>query len=222
MKRQLSVVSEQSLVKRIFFMLGLLLFTMHYSLFTVFADDDAARIQKAYKNIKDIRGSFVQKSHIKDLMRTDTYNGTFLIKKPMKMKWEYRGEKPQEVIINNDEIIIYQKNEKQAFKGRFDRATYGQAPIALLNSFGEIHEEFYISKKNNTLLLKPKRPMGSIASIEIEPSDGEFPISSFIINDSHSNRIEITLKSISINTGIKDSIFDFSLPRGASIYEHNP
>ena len=64
--------------------------------------------------------------------------------------------------------------------------------------------------------------MGNIISIEIETSSGDFPIKSFIINDRRSNRIEITLKNIEVNTGIKDSIFDFSLPEGTSIYEHNP
>jgi outer membrane lipoprotein-sorting protein len=35
------------------------------------------------------------------------------------------------------------------------------------------------------------------------------------------NRIEIQLKDIEINTGIKDAAFDFSLPEGVNIYEHN-
>lgn len=185
-------------------------------------EEDSARIQKAYENIKDIKGDFIQKSHIKDLKRTDTYKGQFFIKRPMKMKWDYKGEAAQEVLINNDEIIIYQKKEKQSFRGKFDRDTYGQAPIALLSGFGKIREEFNISKKNSRLILKPKRSMGGILSIEIEPSEGEFPISSFIINDSHSNRIEIILKDVEINTGLEDSFFEPFLPKDVTTYEHNP
>ena len=63
--------------------------------------------------------------------------------------------------------------------------------------------------------------MGSIVSVEIETSDDDFPIKSFIINDMRSNRIEIYLKDVKINTGIKDAAFDFSLPEGVNIYEHN-
>jgi outer membrane lipoprotein-sorting protein len=206
--------------------LGVLLFTFYFLFFNVSisissAEEDIARIQKAYENIKDIRGSFIQKSHIKDLKRTDTYEGRFFIKRPMKMKWEYKGEMPQEVLINNDEIIIYQKKEKQAFRGKFDRDIYGQAPIALLSGFGEIQEEFSVSNKKGKLLLKPKRPMGGIVSIEIEPSEGEFPISSFTINDSHSNRVEIMLDDVKINTSLKDRLFDPSLPKDVPIYELN-
>ena len=63
--------------------------------------------------------------------------------------------------------------------------------------------------------------MGNIVSVEIETSDEDFPIKSFIINDMRSNRIEIQLRDIEINTGIKDAAFDFSLPEGVNIYEHN-
>ena len=64
--------------------------------------------------------------------------------------------------------------------------------------------------------------MGGILSIEIEPSQGEFPIRSFIINDSHSNRIEIILNDIKINTGLEDKLFRPSIPKDVTIYELNP
>jgi outer membrane lipoprotein-sorting protein len=144
------------------------------------------------------------------------------MKIPKKVKWEYKGEAPQEVFINNDEIIIYQKKERQAFRGRFDWNTYGQAPIALLSGFGKLHEEFIVSQKNKHLLLKPKSSMGGILSIEIETSEGEFPIRSFTIIDSHSNRIEIILKDIKVNTDLKEGLFVPSLPEDVKIYEYNP
>ena len=137
------------------------------------------------------------------------------------MKWDYKGENAQEVFINIDEITIYQKKEKQAFKGKFDRETYGQAPIALLSGFGKIREEFTFSEKNEKLILTPKKPMGGILTIEIERSEGEFPIQSFTINDSYSNRIEMTLKDIKINTGLEDALFELSLPKSVTVYEPN-
>lgn len=223
-KRQVSAISYQhsafSLRVVIFLFLLYALYSMLFA--RAFAADEVARIQEAYKNIEDIKGSFVQKSYIKDLKRTDTYKGTLFIKRPSKMKCVYKGEKPQEIIINNERIIIYNKSEKQAFRGTFNRNTYGQAPVALLSGFGKIREEFNITPKNGRLVLIPKNQMGNIVSIEIVTSADNFPIKFFIINDTRSNRIEIALKDMEINTGIKDSIFDFSLPEGANIYEHNP
>lgn len=226
-EQQSNSAAEQKfeiLVIRYSLLVTFLLFTIHYSLFTAWADDEVLKIQKAYENIQDIRGNFIQKSYIKDLKRTDTYKGELFIKSP-KMRWEYKGDKPQVVYITGDDIIIYQKKEKQAFKAKFDRATYGQAPIALLGGFGNIGEEFNVSIKAAVsgqqsavrLILKPKKPMGNIVSVSISLSDGEFPIESLMITDTLSNRVEIHLKDVKINTDLKDKIFEFSPPEGVNV-----
>jgi len=183
-------------------------------------DDQAMKIQKAYETIKDIKGNFVQKSVVKDLKRTDTYSGRFFIKPP-DMKWEYTGSKPQTIYVSENSILIYQKSENQVIKSKFDRATYGQAPIALLAGFGDIRHEFdVVSDTPGRLVLKPKKPMGNIDRIDVVTSDVEFPIKSLTIYDRLSNRVEIILKEVRINSGLKNSIFRFTPPKDASIIEN--
>lgn len=181
------------------------------------------KIQKAYEGLKDLKGNFVQTSHIKDLKRTDTYKGSFMIKMPALMKWHYRAadNKETEVFLKNDELIIYQKQEKQAFRARFDRETYGQAPLAILGGFGKIEQEFDISSKGEKLILKPKKPMGAFISIELTLSGNGFPIAVLSIIDKRANRIDIAFKDVALNTGVKDSVFNFSLPKGVSMYDNS-
>lgn len=185
-------------------------------------DERIINIQKAYEDIKDMKGSFVQKSFIKDLKKTDTFKGTFYIKRPLRMRWSYEGMNAQDVLINNDEITIFQKKEKQAFQGTFDRQTYGQAPIALLSGFGKIGEEFTVTDNRGKLMLKPKKPMGGILSIEMELSDSEFPIKSFTVIDSYTNRITMELRDVKINTGVEDALFHPALPKDVTIFRQNP
>ena len=182
-------------------------------------DENIAKIQKAYEGVKDLRGSFFQKSVIKDLNKIETYKGDFFIKPPLKMKWAYKGKTAQDLIINNDTVLIIKKAENQAYKSKFDKATYGQTPVALLSGFGNIKEEFNISGKGDTLILMPKKPMGNVTSIKITLSDAEFPIRSFVIVDSYSNEINIELKDVKINTGVKDSLFDLTLPKDVHVFE---
>ncbi len=182
------------------------------------ADDEVARIQKAYEHIKDIKGNFTQKSFIKDLKRTDAYKGRFFIKPP-KMKWEYGGNKPQVIYVTGEDIIIYQKNEKQVFTAKFDRATYGQAPLALLSGLGNVKKEFAVSANKGGLVLKPKKPMGNIAYIELIVSSGSFPIGGMTITDNLANKIEISLKDVQINTGIREKVFEFYPPEGVNILQ---
>jgi len=182
-------------------------------------EDQVTKIQKAYEDIKDIRGGFVQKSSIKDLKLTDIYNGRFFIKPP-NMKWEYTGEKSQVIYIKRDEILIYQKKENQIIKSKFDRA-YGQVPIALLAGLGNIRQDFVVvSDSPDRLVIKPRKTMGNIDYIEVMPSNNAFPIRALIIVDSLSNRIEITLKDVKTNTGLKNSLFNFTPPRDATVLEN--
>jgi outer membrane lipoprotein carrier protein len=184
-------------------------------------DDRISLIQKAYEGIKDIRGNFSQKSIMKDLNRTETFKGDFFIKPPMKMKWIYKGPADQDIIINKDTVLIYKKAENQAYRSRFDKAAYGQTPVALLGGFGRINDEFTATLKGDSLILRPKKPMGNITSIKVRISDEGFPIRSFAITDSYSNVTEIDLRDVKINTGIQDSIFDPVLPKGVNIFEQS-
>jgi len=182
-------------------------------------DETVSRIQKAYEDIKDIRGSFIQKNTIKDLKRTDIYKGELFIKYPSMMKWIYKGKASQDITINKNTVLIYKKGDKQAYRSRFNPETYGQTPIALLSGFGNIKNEFVISGNADTLILKPKNPVGNITSIRIKINENGFPLRSFVIQDGRSNIIEIELQDIRINTGIKDSLFDLSLPKEVNIFE---
>ena len=185
-------------------------------------DDKIEKIQKAYENIKDMKGAFTQKNTIKDLKQTDTYKGEFFIRQPLRMKWLYTGKAAQDIYIGNNIVMIYKKGDKQAYKGKFDKETYGQTPVALLSGFGNIRQEFNISGRGNSLLLTPKKTLGNITSVSITVSDDDFPIKSFTIQDGASNVIEIALKDVKVNTGLKESIFEFSLTKGVNVYEYNP
>ncbi len=201
-----------------FAIFGLFLMTLITSVSQ--AEDHVAKIQKAYEGIKDIKGSFTQKSHIKDLKRTDSYSGWFFIKPP-KMKWEYIGKNAQVIYINGEDIIVHQKTQNQVFKSRFDRATYGQAPIALLAGMGDIRQEFdVVSDSPGRLVLKPKKPMGNIDHVEIVPAEGAFPIKALTIVDNLSNKIEIKLMDVKTNTGLKNSLFNFTPPKGATVIQN--
>ncbi|MBI5075284.1 MAG: outer membrane lipoprotein carrier protein LolA [Nitrospirae bacterium] len=182
-------------------------------------DDAVARIQRAYEGIKDMKGTFVQKNVIKDLNKTDTYNGDFFVKRPLKMKWVYKGKASQDLLISNDIVMIYKKGDNQAYRSKFSKETYGQSPVVLLTGMGNIKEEFTITGTEKVLTLKPKKSMAGIVSIILYLSDTDFPIRGFTIQDGRANIVEIELKEIKINTNIRDSLFDLNLPKGVNVYE---
>lgn len=179
-----------------------------------------SEVKRIYSEIKDMKGNFIQKNYIKDMKKNEVYRGNFIVKMPSKMKWHYSsGNEETEVIIKGTDMIIYQEKLKQAIRQRFDSDLYGQTPVALLSGLGNIDSDFAVEERKGNLILKPKRSMRGILSIELIPSGSEFPIDSLIITDKRSNRIEIRLRDVSINTGAPDSLFEFSPPKGVRLQE---
>jgi chaperone LolA len=185
-------------------------------------DEFVGRIQKIYGEIKDVQGRFSQTSHIKDLDKIERYEGEFFIRKPSSMRWNFSKPRDEEVIIRENDIWIYKKSEKQALKSAFSKDAYSQVPIALLNNFGDLKNDFDIKLiKDDTLELTPKRRMGFINKLLLEVNSTDFPVKTFSVFDVYGNKIDITVKDVKINSGLEDSIFIFKLQPGVEIFDLN-
>ncbi|MBI4679728.1 MAG: outer membrane lipoprotein chaperone LolA [Nitrospirae bacterium] len=229
MKKLLSVVSCQLSVKKVLFCLFsflMLLLTVHCTLFTAShastVDEVVGRIQKTYSEIKEVQGKFSQTSYIKDLDKIERYEGEFFIKKPSSMRWNFSKPRDEEIIIKENDIWIYKKSEKQALKSAFNKDAYNHVPIALLNNFGDLKNNFDIKLiKDDTLELTPKRRMGFINKLLLEINSTDFPVKTFSVFDLYGNKINITIKNVKINSGLEDSIFTFKLQPGVEIFDLN-
>ncbi len=185
-------------------------------------DEVVGRIQKIYGEIKEVQGKFSQTSYIKDLDKIERYEGEFFIKKPSSMRWNFSKPRDEEVIIKENDIWIYKKSEKQALKSAFSKDAYNHVPIALLNNFGDLKNNFDIKLiKDDTLELTPKRRMGFINKLLLEINSTDFPVKTFSVFDLYGNKINITIKNVKINSGLEDSIFIFKLQPGVEVFDLN-
>lgn len=203
-----------------------LLFAFHSSLFTLAdagtVNDKVDALQKQLASITDITGSFSQSSYIKDIEETQKYSGTFLIKKPAFMMWEYAAPRDEKVVIRDNDTWIYKKSQNQVIKTTFSKKSYSQVPIALLLSMEKIRDDFEITMpEKNALQLVPKREIGFIKTLLIETASGNFPIKMFTIFDTYGNIIMIELSNIKTNTGLEDALFKFTVPEGAEVFDMN-
>ena len=205
------------------------LFTIHCSLFTAVSaatvDEVVENIQKKYNGIQDVRGKFLQTSYLKDLDRIEKYEGKFFMSKKSgtKMKWTYTKPRDEEVVINDPDIWVYKKSEKQALKGKFSKDSYGQVPLSLLGSIGNLRASFDITmSKEDTLELKPKRQLGIIKKILLVTKADDFPIKSFTVFDAYGNKVDITVKDTEVNLSMDESLFIFKAPSGVEVFEFNP
>ena len=105
-------------------------------------------------------------------------------------------------------------------KTTFSKESYSQVPIAMLQSFENIMEDFDITMpEDNALQLIPKRKIGFIKTLILETKTDGFPIRMFTIIDTYGNIIMIELKNIKMNPGLDASIFIFKIPTGAEVFD---
>jgi len=207
------------------FLLRLLVTFLSSLITVVFAstvDDIVGLIEQRYNELHDVQGRFTQISYIKDIEKTEKYEGKFYIKKPDNLKWAYSKPRDEEVVIRESAIWIYKKTEKQILKSTYNKDTLKQVPIALLNSLGNLKSVFDITLiKENTLELKPKEKVGVIKKIYLEVITGDFPVKAFTVFDAYGNKIDIVVKNVKINHGIEDSFFILKPPPGVEVIDLN-
>lgn len=183
-------------------------------------DETVDRIQKTFSGITDLQGSFAQTSYIKDLEETQKYSGTFFLKKPSSVMWEYATPRDEKVVIRDTDTWIYKKSENQVIRTTFSKEAYSQVPIALLSGMERIREDFNISvPEEHALQLIPKQRIGFIKTIVMEVSPDDFPVKMFTVIDTYGNIIMIELTGVTVNPGLDDTLFIFTPPPGAEVYD---
>lgn len=183
-------------------------------------DETVEMIQKKFETIKEIKGTFSQTSYIKDLEETQEFSGTFFLIKPDLMMWEYKSPRDEKIVINGTETWIYKRSQNQVIKTTFSKESYSQVPIAILQSFDNIRNDFDITMpEKNSLQLIPKQKIGFIKTLVLETRTDGFPIKMFTIIDTYGNIIMIELNEIKTNPGLDASIFIFKVPEGAEVFD---
>jgi chaperone LolA len=177
-------------------------------------------IQKKLAGIRDIKGIFIQNSYIKDLDQKQKYSGSFFIKKPSRVMWEYSSPRDEKVLIRETDTQIYKKSQNQLIKMKFSKDDYNQVPIALLESLENIWKDFDASlTQGKALQLIPKRKTGSIKTIVLETASDDFPLKMFTIFDTYGNIIMIELDNLETNSGLDDSLFILKTPEDVEVFD---
>lgn len=209
-----------------------LLSVVYYILSTVFIplilsaetlEDIINKVQENYENTTDLEANFTQESLIKTMDKIEKSEGKVYIKRPGKMRWDYKKPKRQEIVIDDGIIWMYQPEQNQVLKAPFSESPQNRTPVSFLYGVGRLKDDFEIKlsrgSKNYILGLTPKGMKGNIEKIFLEVDSKEFNIISFSLFDIYGNKTTITFKDIKVNKGLKDSIFHFKVPEGVRVIE---
>ena len=181
-------------------------------------------VQKTYDMTKTFKADFVQISYLKIMDQTQTAKGKVFIKKPGKMKWDYKAPDPQILTSNDAGIWLYMPEEKQVTKMQMENIYSSNTPAMFLVGKGKLSESFKVDNvlnKNNliTLTLLPKDSEMNINRLLLFVNDKNYQITGSSVYDNLGNKTEIQFSSIQINQTISDNFFNFDIPEGVDIVD---
>src|SRR3954468_24678997 len=77
------------------------------------AQDVAAALQKKYDSVRDFTADFVQESEGGVLRKKQTESGVVQVKKPGKMRWDYKAPEPKVFVSDARRIYLYVPADNQ-------------------------------------------------------------------------------------------------------------
>jgi outer membrane lipoprotein carrier protein len=190
------------------------------------AQDVATSLQRKYDTIRDFSADFVHTHEGGVLKRTRQERGTLLVKKPGKMRWNYKS--PDEKVFVSDGVRLtqYFPEENRAIVSAVPEDD--QAAVLFLAGRGNLTRDFNISFGQGgaagawALRLEPKQLQREYDWLEITAARDTFLLQSLTIAEKQGSRSTFVFTNFKENPGLADKTFAFSIPRGAEVTNAGP
>ena len=190
------------------------------------AQEVAASLQRKYDTIKDFSTDFVHTHEGGVLKRKREERGTLLVKKPGKMRWNYKSPDEKVFVSDGVRLIQYFPEENRALVSGVPDDD--QAAVLFLAGRGSLTRDFTVSfgaasrAGSWTLRLEPKQPQPEYDWLEITAAHGSYVLQSLTVAEKQGSRSTFVFTNFKENPGLADKTFAFSIPRGAEITNAGP
>ncbi len=183
-------------------------------------DEAVTAVEKHYQEVSDLTAKVKQKNFLKALDKTQTFEGTLLVKKPGKLRLEFTNG--QLILIDGKAALFYSKKSSQVVKKTFTDFERMNIPVAFLLGAAHIRDDFDVlqpdPKAPRSLELVPKKTGAAMKKLGLE-SDDSGRITRLTIFDRSGNVTEIMFTAVSEGAGLDDQLFSFKPPKGTEIIE---
>ena len=187
------------------------------------------RVQKKYDGAADFRASFNQTLTNGTFKRRSSSTGEVLLKKPGRMRWNYKTPETKTYVSDGDVLWLYEPEDKQAFKQEL-KGSQLPAALAFLTGKGKLADEFDIAlakdppvgtSRDYVLALSPRQPQAQVKSLLFVVDPDSFFVRETFIVDAQGNTNDILFTDVKINVRLPESTFHFTPPAGVRVVDTN-
>lgn len=191
------------------------------------AADVAARVQRRYDAVRDLRGRFEQRTERAALGGAPeaalVARGEVLFAKPGKMRWSYEAPEPSLVVSDGKTLWIFDESAHEVQKLPLAEGYLSAAGVQFLLGEGKLADEFRIAARDCgapvvTLMLEPLRP-SHFESLELGVDAKTAAVVATTVVDLFGNRTHVALSDLRENTRPDAALFRFEPPPGTRLIE---
>ena len=187
------------------------------------AQEVAAALQKKYDAIRDFTADFVHDSEGGILRKKQTEQGFVQVKKPGKMRWDYKAPEPKVFVSDGRRIYLYVPADNQVIVSPVPEQDQATTAVLFLVGKGNLTRDFSVSYGDGggpdsyALRLQPKLPERDYDWLQIVVDRRTLQIRSLSAADSQGGRSTFQFSNFKENVGLSDKTFTFKIPRGADV-----
>ncbi len=188
-------------------------------------DEIAKKVDQRYNRMRTLTASFTESYRGAGVSRTES--GTLWLKRPGKMRWEYKEPQPKLFISDGKTAYFYVPGERQAREAPVKKLDDLRSPLRYLLGNTKLQKEFTglsvapdVPAADGDMVLRgiPKTMVDRIASVLLEvTAQGE--IRRIVVNEVDGSTTEFRFDDQRENIPVPDEQFHFKPPAGVELVQ---
>lgn len=190
------------------------------------AAEIAAALQKKYDTVRDFTAEFVHESEGGLLRKKQTESGLVQVKKPGRMRWDYRKPEPKVFVSDGRRMYLHVPADNQVIITPVPAEDQATTAVLFLVGKGSLTRDFIVSYADGggpdayALRLTPRLPERDYDWLQLVVDRRSLQIRVLSAADSQGGRSTFRFSNIRENVGLDDGVFAFRVPRGADVTNH--
>lgn len=190
------------------------------------AQEVAAALQKKYDSVRDFTADFVQDSEGGVLRKKQSESGFVQVKKPGKMRWDYKKPEPKVFVSDGRRIYLHVPADNQVIISPVPDEDQATTAVLFLVGKGNLTRDFTVtfvpgaSADTYGLRLQPRLPERDYDWLQMVVDRRTLQIRSLSAAESQGGRSTFQFSNFKENVGLTDKVFEFKIPRGAEVTNH--
>ena len=187
------------------------------------AQEVAAALQKKYDAIRDFTADFVHESEGGLLRKKQTERGIVQVKKPGKMRWDYKSPEQKLFLSDGRRIYLHVPADNQVIISPVPEQDQATTAVLFLVGKGNLTRDFNVTYTEGggpdtyALRLQPKLPERDYDWLQLVVDRRTLQIRTLTAADAQGGRSTFQFSNFKENTGLSDKTFTFKIPRGADV-----